>query len=100
MSSKPMDIEAATESTLAKAITRFVVPVLLTIIGTLLVWLISDVRSTQTQQKEELKAVATQVERVDGKVELMNAKVDNGLIWRLTELERRVQHVESATRTP
>ena len=100
MSPKPMDIEAATESTLAKAITRFVVPLLLSIIGTLLIWLVSDVRSTQAQQKQELQAVSVQVGDVDRKVELINSKVENGLIWRISDLERRLQHVESAARTP
>ena len=47
-----------------------------------------------------MQELGHQVQRVDAKVELMNSKVDNGLIWRITELERRVQHVESAARTP
>jgi len=100
MTQAAMDLQEATDSTLAKAVTRFVVPTLLSIIGTLLIWLVSDVRTTQGQQKDELQAVSKQVERVDSKVELMNSKVENGLIWRITDLERRLQSVESAARTP
>ncbi|PBJ83713.1 hypothetical protein CMZ84_04280 [Lysobacteraceae bacterium NML93-0399] len=95
-----MDLQEATDSTLAKAVTRFVVPVLLTIIGTVLGWMVSDVRGNQAQQQQELSALTVKLERVDSKVELMNSKVDNGLIWRISELERRLQHVESAARTP
>ncbi|MDC7806416.1 hypothetical protein PQS31_06205 [Luteimonas sp BLCC-B24] len=95
-----MDLETATESTFAKAVTRFVVPVLLVVIGSLITWLITDVRGNQVQQQQEMQALTLKVERVDSKVELMNSKVDNGLIWRISELERRLQTVESAARTP
>ena len=97
---KPMDLETATESTFAKAVTRFVVPVLLVVIGSLITWLITDVRGNQVQQQQEMQALTLKVERVDSKVELMNSKVDNGLLWRISELERRLQSVESAARTP
>lgn len=97
---KTMDLETATESTFAKAVTRFVVPVLLVVIGSLITWLITDVRGNQVQQQQEMQALTLKVERVDSKVELMNSKVDNGLIWRISELERRLQTVESAARTP
>lgn len=97
---KTMDLETATESTFAKAVTRFVVPVLLVVIGSLITWLITDVRGNQVQQQQEMQALTLKVERVDSKVELMNSKVDNGLLWRISELERRLQTVESAARTP
>lgn len=97
---QPMDIEKATDSTLAKAVTRFVMPVLVTVIGSLLTWMVNDMRSNQTRQQSEMQGLANQVQRVDAKVELMNSKVDNGLIWRISELERRLLNVESAARTP
>ena len=102
-----VNLEHATESTLAKAVTRYIVPALLTVVGTLIAWLINDMRgelteisSAQSAERNERQKLAAQLQLVDGKVDLMNSKVDNGLIWRITELERRVQTVESAARTP
>ena len=97
---QPMDIEKATESTFAKAVTRFVMPLLVTVVGSMLTWMVNDMRSNQTRQQSEMQGLANQVQRVDAKVELMNSKVDNGLIWRISELERRLLNVESAARTP
>lgn len=93
-------MEKAAESSIAKVLVRLVLPVMVTVVGTVLTWLVNDVRQVQANQQAEIASLARQVERVDSKVELMNSKVDNGLIWRISELERRLQYIETAARTP
>ena len=93
-------MEKAAESSVAKVLVRIVLPAMVTVVGTVLTWLVNDVRHVQASQQTEIASLARQVERVDSKVELMNAKVDNGLIWRIGELERRLQYIETAARTP
>lgn len=93
-------MEKAAESSIAKVLVRLVLPAMVTIVGSVLTWLVNDVRQVQSSQQTEIASLARQVERVDSKVELMNSKVDNGLIWRITELERRLQYIETAARTP
>ncbi len=93
-------MEKAAESSIAKVLVRLVLPAMVTVVGTVLTWLVNDVRQVQANQQAEIASLARQVERVDSKVELMNSKVDNGLIWRISELERRLQYIETAARTP
>lgn len=99
-----MNLEQATESTLAKAFTRFAMPVLLTVIGVLGGWVLTDIRSELKEQgagqvdlSREVQQVDRKVDKVDAKTELLNAKVDNGLVWRITDLERRINQVEKDT---
>ena len=44
--------------------------------------------------------IARWIQQVTGDVKVLNAKLDNGVIWRITELERRLNSVEQATKTP
>lgn len=93
MSDKHMNLEQATQSTLAKAVSTFGVPVLLTVIGTLGGIVLSDMRSTLQQQGQELQ-------NVKGDVREMKATLDTGLVWRINEIERRLSQVEQAQKTP
>ncbi|KAF1697985.1 hypothetical protein CSC62_07515 [Pseudoxanthomonas jiangsuensis] len=95
-----MDLDKATESTWAKVITRFVVPILLALLGTLCGLLLQDIRSGLADLSKAQQEQARDVSKVTGDVQLLNAKLDNGVIWRITELERRINHVEQATKTP
>lgn len=95
-----MDLEKATESTLAKAFTRFGMPVMLAVIATLGGWILQDIRTEVREQGTEQASQGRDVQQVNNKVDLLNAKVDNGLVWRITELERRINTVEEATSTP
>lgn len=93
-------MQKAADSGVAKVLVRLVLPVLVSLVGTVLTWLVNDMRQQQKTQQTEMQALSRQVDRVDGKVELMNSKVDNGLIWRIAELERRLQYIESKPRLP
>lgn len=88
-----MNLEQATESTFAKAMTRFGMPLMLGVIGTLGMLVLSDIRT-------DLASVKSQQTKTDSKVDVLNAKLDNGVIWRITELERRLNTVEQAQKTP
>ncbi len=93
MSEANVDLERATESTWAKAVTRFVVPSLLALLGTVCGLLLQDIRSGQEQ-------LVRDQQKVTSDVQVLNAKLDNGVIWRITEIERRLNTVEQAQKTP
>ncbi|GEM_PF-675070 len=100
MSKTTVDLERATESTWAKAVTRFVVPILLALLGTVCGLLLQDIRSSLEALKTEQRQQAESTQQLKGDVQVLNAKLDNGVIWRITELERRLNTVEQATKTP
>ena len=52
-----------------------------------------DIRTLQAEQTTKLQGVT-------GDVQVINAKLDSGVIWRISELERRVNTVEQAQKTP
>lgn len=89
-----MNLEKATESTLAKAITRIGVPALLSVIVVLGGAVLADIRSSVNAIDARSLRQGTEIQSVGNKVELLNTKVDHGLIWRLTELERRVNAID------
>lgn len=88
-------LERATESTLAKAITRFGVPALLVLLGSAGSLLLSDIRASVSSLEESQTIQGTELRQMSNDVQLLNAKVDNGLLWRIGELERRVNAVEN-----
>ncbi|MCW0398764.1 hypothetical protein NB688_000578 [Xanthomonas sacchari] len=100
MSETDVDLERATESTWAKAVTRFVVPLLLALLGTVCGLLLQDIRESLVALKSKQDAQASDVQQVNGEMKVLNAKLDNGVIWRITELERRLNTVEQAQKTP
>lgn len=65
----------------------FVLPSLMTIGGSAAAWLLNEIRSTQAEQ-------GAQLQRVTGDVQVLNTKLDNGVIWRIGEIERRVNTIE------
>jgi hypothetical protein len=100
MSETPMDLEKATESTLAKAINKIVLPALASIAVVVITWMVQDMRTAQQTQSDQIGDFKGQLQKVDGKVDLLNAKVDSGVLWRIGEIERRLNHVEQAQKTP
>ena len=88
-----MDIDKATESSLAKAINKIVLPALATVAVGMITWMVQDMRTNQQKQGEQIAELKTDVS-------LLNAKVDSGVLWRITEIERRLNHVEQAQKTP
>lgn len=93
MAEMDMNLEHATQSTLAKVISTFGVPVLLTVIGTLSGIIMTDIRAEVASQGQQLQ-------QLKGDVREMKATLDTGLIWRIGEIERRLNRVEQAQKTP
>lgn len=88
-----MDIDKATDSALAKAINKIVLPALATVAVGLITWMVQDMRTNQQEQGKEISSVKVEVG-------LLNAKVDSGVLWRISEIERRLNQVEQAQKTP
>jgi hypothetical protein len=82
-----MDLEHAVEGTLAKAVSTFVVPALITAVGILGGVLLTDMRSTLQRQGLEMQDM-----RED--MRYLQATLDGGMVWRLNEIERRLGAVE------
>ena len=96
MSEQHMHVEDAMDSKLAKTAVRIFVwlsPVVVAAFGWFIATQLQDIKTLQKEQDAKLQ-------KVTGDVQVLNAKLDNGVIWRITEIERRLQHVEQATRTP
>ncbi|WP_447940106.1 hypothetical protein [Pseudoxanthomonas mexicana] len=96
MSENKMHVEDAVDNKLAKALVRallFIAPFVVTGMSGLIVWQLNEIKGTQKQQADDIKVVT-------GKVEVMNTKIDAGLIWRISEVERRLNQVEQAQKTP
>lgn len=86
-----MDLDHAVEGTLAKAIASFGVPMLITLIGVLGGIVLADMRSSLQRQGTELQDLR-------GAMREMKVTLDSGLMWRINEIERRLNAVET-TRT-
>ncbi len=95
MTGPQMDIEHAVESKLAKTINKIVLPALATIAVTAITWMVQDMRADGKTQSDQMRGFEIQLQQVDGKVDLLNAKVDQGVLWRIGEMERRLNAVES-----
>ena len=100
MTGPQMDIEQAVESKLAKTINKIVLPALATIAITVITWMVQDMRADGKNQSVQMRGFEAQLQKTDGKVDLLNAKVDQGVLWRIGEIERRLNTVENAQKTP
>lgn len=90
MSTNPGAIDKAMDGKFAAVALKvmvFVLPSLMTIGVGIAGWYLNDIRSTQAEQ-------GAQLQRVTSDVQVLNAKLDNGVIWRITEIERRVNSIE------
>ncbi len=88
-----VDLEHAVESKFAKVVSAFGVPLLISVIGAMGGLVLTDMRSTLQQQGAELQ-------NLKGDVREMKATLDTGLVWRINEIERRLNSVEQAQKTP
>lgn len=91
-----MHIEDAMESKLAKVLVRIFIwlaPFVIAGFAWFITTQLGDIKAMQADQ-------TTKLQTVTGDVQVLNAKLDSGVIWRITELERRVNTVESAQKTP
>lgn len=91
-----MHVEDAMESKLAKTAVRifvWVAPFAMAAFGYFISAQLGDIKRLQQTQADGLV-------QVTGDVKVINAKLDNGVIWRITEIERRLNTVEAAQKTP
>lgn len=95
-----MDLERAVESKLAKAINNIVLPALATIAITVITWLVQDLRTTVSEQGKLSARQTDQIKQISSDVQVLNAKMDTGVLWRIGEIERRLNIVEQAQKTP
>lgn len=86
-----MDLDHAVESRLAKAISAFGVPALITMVGILGGIVLTDMRTTLQRQGAELGELR-------GDLREVKATLDGGLMWRLNEIERRLNTIEDDAR--
>jgi len=96
MSDNAMHVEDAMESKLAKTAVRIFVWLAPFVIAGFAWFITSQLADIKAMQAEQ----TTKLQTVTGDVQVLNAKLDSGVIWRITELERRVNTVESAQKTP
>lgn len=100
MTGPQMDIEQAVDSKLGKTINKIVLPALATVAITVITWMVQDMRADGKTQSAQMQGFEIQLQQVDGKVDLLNAKVDQGVLWRIGEIERRLNTVENAQQKP
>lgn len=82
-----MDLEQAVDSTLSRAVSAFGVPLLITVIGALGGIVLNNMRNALQQHGHEL-------ENLKGDLREMKSTLSTGLIWRLDEIERRINQIE------
>lgn len=80
-------------ASVALKVAIFALPFVLSVAGGAVSWMLNDIRTIQAEQGKGLQQVTSDVQ-------VVNAKLDNGVIWRITELERRLNTVEQAQKTP
>ena len=96
MSEHGMHVEDAMDSKLAKTAVRIFVWLAPFVIAGFAWFITAQLRDIKTLQAEQ----TTKLQGVTGDVQVINAKLDSGVIWRISELERRVNTVEQAQKTP
>ena len=103
MSEPDMHAEDAMDSKLAKTAVRVVIwiaPFVIGAFGWFITAQLSDIKSLAKDASDKAKATDTKLEQVTGDVRVLNAKFDYGVIGRITEIERRLNVVEQAQKTP
>lgn len=96
MSGNNMHVEDAMDNKLAKTAVRIFVwlmPFVFTGLISLVSMQLGEIKRLQREQGEKLQ-------QVTGDVGVLKATLDNGVIWRITELERRLNQVEQAQKVP
>ena len=114
MTPATMDLEHATESTIAKASARILMPIMVAVLmivlgicGYLIVQVLSGVNATVSALQQGQKATGDQVNEIDKKVSLMSQRVDQMLIRQVEQNsdtlkahEQRLQRIERVVPQP
>lgn len=93
----PTRLQQATESTLAKLMSRYLTPMLLGIIAWFGINKLQDIQVGQERQSSLYEAQSAKIEQVRGDVQLLNAKVDYSVLQQISALDRRVNLLEETT---
>lgn len=88
-------LQAATDSTLAKAMARFVMPALVALIAYFSNDAFNDIRANQEKQAVSDQQQSLQIAEVRSDVRLLNAKVDFSVLQQIENLERRINLLET-----
>lgn len=97
MADQQQNLERATESTLAKAFTRFGMPAMVAALGFFGTGMLNSISNDLQAMSDLQSKQADEVKQFSSDVRVLKATVDSGLLWRIGELERRINHVEQAT---
>ncbi|MCX7041089.1 MAG: hypothetical protein NT117_00050 [Gammaproteobacteria bacterium] len=93
-------IEKATESTMAKVVARFVVPILLTIIGWLLIDGLGDLRSNVKSQGADIVLMKSDVRDLNTRLDAQVLRQVETNTKTIETHERRIQAIERAVKVP
>jgi len=96
MSDNSMNLQGALDDKMARVFLRAVVwvlPGLFIVAGSVGSYFLSEILATQKEQSQKLQQVTSDMQ-------VLKATLDNGVIWRITELERRINQVENAQKVP
>lgn len=91
-------LQQATESTLAKVLSRYLTPLLLSIIAWFGIQALQDIKAGQAKQSALYESQSAKLEQVRTDVQLLNAKVDYSVLQQINALDRRVNLLESTSK--
>lgn len=103
MSADDMHVEDAMDSKLAKVAVRafiWLLPFVIGLFGWFITSQLGDIKAGQAKTDAKVIQIDEKVNKSIAGQEVLNAKLDTGVIWRITEIERRLNTVEQAQRTP
>lgn len=103
MSEHDMHVEDAMDSKLAKVAVRafiWLLPFVIGLFGWFITSQLGDIKRGQAKTDEKVIQIDEKVNKSIAGQEVLNAKLDTGVIWRITEIERRLNTVEQAQKTP
>lgn len=91
---EPSNLERATESTLAKAITRFGVPMLLLVVAWFVREALADIKSTQRVQGEDINQIKSDVRDVNTRLDAQVLRQVETNTQSIKDLDGRVRIIE------
>lgn len=93
-------MERAAESTFAKVLTRFGMPVMLAVIGWFLIQANNRIEATQASQGKDITQIKSDVRDVNTRLDAQVIRQVDSNTKHIDKLEDRVQTLERSVRTP
>ncbi len=91
-------LQAATESTLAKAVGRFITPSLLLVIAWVAKQDITEIKERQKDQSAVAQQQSIQILETRSDMKLLNAKVDYSVLQQMDNMNSRIKLLEDQNR--